>query len=132
MNRPHRVLLILDGLINLALGVLLCLAPFGMAGVLGVPQPSSYLYSTVLGGVLLGIGLSLLWEARGPRRTTRGLGMGGAIIINFCGAGALLVWLVLSPQTLPMRGQLLLGSIVGIVFLVGVVELAMTPKQPST
>lgn len=123
MKPKQRVLLIADGTINLILGVLLLMAPFGMAQYLGVPEPISYLYPCVFGGVLIGIGLSLLLEVRGERRGIRGLGIGGAIVINFCGAGALLVWLLMSPLELPIRGQVLLWSIVVVVMLVGVVEL---------
>jgi hypothetical protein len=123
MKTKHRTLLIVDGIINLILGVLLLLAPFGMASFLGVPEPGSYLYPCVLGAVLFGIGLSLILESQGGVKEIRGLGIGGAIVINFCGAGALLGWLLLSPVDLPMRGRMLLWSIVGVVMLVGVAEL---------
>jgi hypothetical protein len=123
MKSKHRRLLILDGIINLILGVLLLMVPFGMAQYLGVPEPVTYLYAIVLGAVLFGIGLSLLLEARGGDRGVRGLGIGGAIVINFCGAGALMIWLLMSPLELPIRGQVLLWSVVVVVVLVGVVEL---------
>jgi hypothetical protein len=123
LKPKHSILLIVDGAINLILGILLLLAPFGMASFLGVPEPVSYLYPCVLGAVLFGIGLSLILEAQGGVKEIRGLGIGGAIVINFCGAGALLGWLLLSPVDLPMRGRMLLWSIVGVVMLVGVVEL---------
>jgi hypothetical protein len=123
LKPKHRILLIIDGAINLILGILLLLIPFGMAHFLGVPEPVTYLYPCVLGAVLFGIGMSLLLEDWGGRQGVRGLGIGGAIVINFCGAGALLGWLLLSPFDLPMRGQMLLWSIVVVVMLVGVVEL---------
>jgi hypothetical protein len=123
LNPKQRVLLIVDGIINLILGALLLLVPFGMARYLGVPEPASSLYAVVLGAVLLGIGLSLLLEVRKKHLGARGLGIGGAIIINFCGAGALLGWLLVTPLELPVRGQVLLWSIVAVVMLVGVVEL---------
>lgn len=127
MKQKHHTLLILDGIINLALGVLLLLVPFGMASFLGVPEPVSYLYPCVLGGVLLGIGISLILEARGESKGLRGLGIVGAIVINFCGAGVLLGWLLISPHALPIRGQILLWSIAVVVMLVGVIELANRP-----
>jgi hypothetical protein len=119
----HRILLIVDGAINLILGILLLLVPFGMAHFLGVPEPGTYLYSCVLGAVLFGIGISLILETREGAKEIRGLGIGGAIVINFCGAGALLGWLLLSPFDLPMRGRMLLQLIVGVVMLVGALEL---------
>ena len=123
MKQQHHTLLILDGIINLALGVLLLLVPFGMASFLGVPEPVSYLYPCVLGGVLFGIGIALILEARGESKDTRGLGLVGAIVINFCGAGTLLMWLLVSHHELPLRGQILLWSVAVVVILVGLVEL---------
>lgn len=38
MKQQHHTLLILDGIINLGLGVLLLLAPFGMTSFLGVVE----------------------------------------------------------------------------------------------
>jgi hypothetical protein len=127
MKQKHETLLIMDGIINLALGILLLLVPFGMASFLGVPEPVSFLYSSVLGAVLLGIGISLLLEVRGGAKNPRGLGIAGAIVINFCGAGALLGWLLMSPQELPVRGRILLWLIAVAVMLVGLVELASRP-----
>ena len=121
--------MIIDGIINLLLGVLLLLVPFGMASFLGVPEPVSYLYPCVLGAVLFGIGLSLILEVRGESKRFHGLGTGGAIVINFCGAGALLGWLLMSPIDLPVRGQMLLWSIGVVVILVGVVELVSKSWQ---
>ena len=119
-----------DGIINLALGVLLLLVPFGMASFLGVPEPVSYLYPCVLGGVLFGLGIALILEARGESKGLRGLGLVGAIVINFCGAGMLLAWLLMSPHALPLRGQILLWSIAVVVILVGVVELVLrSPRE---
>ena len=123
LKQKHHSLLIIDGIINLALGVLLMLVPFGMASFLGVPEPVSYLYPCVLGAVVFGIGISLILEARGESKGIHGLGIGGAIVINFCGAGALLGWLLMSSHDLPLRGHMLLWFIVVVVILVGVVEL---------
>lgn len=122
-KQTHHSLLILDGIINLMLGVLLLSVPFGMAAFLGVPEPVSFLYPCVLGGVLFGIGVSLILETQAGSKGFRGLGIGGAIVINFCGAGVLLGWLLVSPLELPLRGQILLWSIAVVVLLVGVLEL---------
>ena len=123
MEQKHRTLLIIDGIINLVLGILLLLVPFGMASFLGVPEPVSFLYPCVLGAVLFGIGIALFLEVRGSSKGIRGLGIGGAIVINFCGAVTLLGWLLMSSPDLPLRGQILLWSIAVVVLLVGVVEL---------
>ena len=123
MNKKHEVLLTLDGIINIALGILLLLFPIGTAQILGVPKSNMNFYPTILGAVIFGIGLALLIERYGFARNIRGLGLGGAIAINFCGATALLIWLVSVPFNIPVRGYVILWAIAIIVLLVGVVEI---------
>ncbi len=123
MARTTRLLLIIDGGINLLLGALLMSFPLGTAAWLGVPQADSAFYPTILGGVLFGIGLALFLEAYGRHREISGLGIAGAIAVNFCGAGVLAVWLVAAPLPIPLRGQILLGSIAIAVLAIGLVEL---------
>jgi hypothetical protein len=123
MKKKHALLLTIDGIINLALGILLLLFPLGMAELLGVPQSNVSFYPTILGAVIFGIGIALLIERYGFTRNIRGLGLGGAIAINMCGALALLVWLVSTPLNIPLRGYVILWSIAVIVLLVGMVEI---------
>ena len=94
MKKSHEVLLLIDGVINIGLGILLLFVPLGTAELLGVPRSNLDFYPTVLGSVLFGIGVALLVERYGYRQNIRGLGLDGAIVINFCGATALLVWLL--------------------------------------
>ena len=123
MGKKHTLLLTIDGIINLVLGILLLLFPLGMAELLGVPQSNVNFYPTILGAVIFGIGVALLIERYGFARNIRGLGLGGAIAINLCGALALLVWLVSTPLNIPLRGQVILWAIAVIVLLVGIVEI---------
>jgi hypothetical protein len=53
----------------------------------------------------------------------RGLGIAGAISINFCGAGVLTLWLIFAPLGLPLRGYVVLWAIAIVVFAIGFVEL---------
>jgi hypothetical protein len=122
MRARHKLLLVIDAGVNLLLGGLLLLFPLGIAARLGLPPADSAFYPVILGGVLFGIGLALLLEAFGEGRGLRGLGMAGAIAINFCGAGVLAVWLVAVPSTLPLRGQLLLWTIAVGVLAIGLIE----------
>jgi hypothetical protein len=124
MGAKHKLLLGIDGAINLALGLLLLLFPAGVAGLLGLPQSNTYFYASILGAVIFGIGIALLVELRGATRGVRGLGLGGAIVINWCGAGALAVWLLIGGLDIPNRGYLLLWSVAILVFGVGVAETA--------
>lgn len=122
-THPHKKLLATDAAINLILGILLLLYPTGIAAWLGVPQVETSFYPVILGGVLLGIGMALLLESFSAGRRVRGLGIAGAIVINFCGAGVLAIYLVVGGLSIPLRGQVLLWAIVVIVLSVGLIEL---------
>ena len=123
MKKQHEILLTIDGIVNLGLGILLLLVPFGMAEILGVPRSNLDFYPTILGGVIFGIGIALLIERYGHSRNIRGLGLGGAIAINFSAATVLLIWLVSSSLSLPIRGYIFLWSIVIIVYGIGIAEI---------
>ena len=115
-------LLILDGVVNLLLGILLLCFPWGVAAWLGLPEGGSNLYPVILGAVLFGIGAALLLEAYGDQKGMRGLGLEGAIAINFCGAGALGVWLLMVPMEIPLHGHVVLWGVVISVLTIGIVE----------
>ena len=123
MKKTIKKLLVIDGIVNLLLGVLLLLFPFGIAPRLGVPIPDTHFYPTILGAVLLGIGIALLIDVYGQPHGIRGLGIAGAIAINFCGAGILTLWLIFAPLSLPIRGYIVLWAIAIVVLAIGFVEL---------
>jgi hypothetical protein len=123
MEKKHKVLLFMDGIINLILGLLLLLFPLGMAKILGVPESNMNFYPSILGAVIFGIGIALIIEVYGTPKGIRGLGLGGAIAINLCGAGVLLIWLLLKPFEIPIRGHIILWFIAIIVILLGITEL---------
>jgi hypothetical protein len=123
MEKKHEILLTIDGILNLALGILLLLFPVGMAEIVGVPKSPMNFYPTILGAVIFGIGIALLIERYGFSQNIRGLGLGGAIAIYVCGAIALLIWLLCFPLNIPLRGYVILWSIAIVVLLVGIVEI---------
>ena len=123
MKAKSKTLLLIDGIVNLLLGILLLLFPFGIAQLLGVPQPNSNFYPTILGAVIFGIGIALLLEAYGEPRGIHGLGLHGAIAINFCGAGVLTLWLISAPLNLPLRGYVILWTCAIVVLVLGFIEL---------
>jgi peptidoglycan/LPS O-acetylase OafA/YrhL len=123
MKPKSKILLLVDGIVNLLLGILLLLFPFGMAQVFGVPQSNSNFYPTILGAVIFGIGVSLFLEVYGKPRGIHGLGLVGAVVINFCGAGVLTLWLISDPFKLPLRGYIILWTIAIVVLALGCVEL---------
>jgi hypothetical protein len=123
MTSRHKAFLLIDGMANLMLGILLLLFPFGVAETLGIPQASSNFYPTIPGGVILGIGIALLLEVYGQRRRIRGLGLGGAIVINICGASVLALWLILEPLNIPLRGLIILWGVAVVVLGIGILEI---------
>jgi hypothetical protein len=122
-----RLLLVIDAAINLILGVLLLLAwPCGeqLTRLLGVPPAEPSFYPSVLGAVLLGIGVALLIERQHVERGGPvGLGLGGAIAINLCGGIALAAWLFFGGLGLPLRGWILLGTLDALLIGISVAEL---------
>jgi len=123
MRSKHKTLLVIDAIINLVLGLLLLLFPAGVVELLGLPLTNTNFYPSILGAVLFGIGVALLIERYGASKNIRGLGLGGAIAINLCGAGVLLLWLLIAPLDIPLRGIVVLWSIAIIVLVVGFVEI---------
>jgi len=117
----NKILLFADAAINLILGILLLMYPQWLVDALGLPKTASAFYPSVLGGVLIGIGVALLIAHRGG---TQGLGLDGAIAINLCGAGVLAGWLIVSPQMFTIRGRVTLWTVAILVIGIGLVELA--------
>ena len=109
----ERFLLLTDAIINLALGVLLLFFPSYLVPAMGIPTEQPAFYPSILGAVLVGISLALLIERSGG-----GLGLRGAVSINFCGGIVLGLWLLLGDLQLPFRGFALLWGLV--VILVGI------------
>jgi hypothetical protein len=119
-------LLIIDGIINVLLGILLILFPLGMDHFLSLPYTSTYFYTTIFGAVLIGIGIALFIECKIP---SSGLGLIGAIIINICGASALLLSLFIYKTSIPTFGLIILVVIAILVFLLALLELIQFSKR---
>ena len=123
MKKNIQLLLIADAIINLLLGILLLLFPAGILKSFRLPDTNTYFYTSILGGVIFGIGLALALEYLQGGKNSRGLGIAGAIMINLCGGGVLLFWLLFGNQGLPQRGTITLWIIVILVIGIGLVEL---------
>ena len=117
------ILLTTDGIINIFLGVLLLLFPFGVGDILGMPPTSNHFYTTILGGVIFGIGLALFIERYRGESKVSGLGLAGAIAINLCGGFVLLIWLLKNRFSLPFHGSLILWIIAVLVLGIGILDL---------
>lgn len=129
----HKALLIIDGLINLILGIVLLIFPSGLLAYLGLPGAQNSFYPNILGGVLFGIAIALFLESQSTADSTGGLGLPGAVVINLCGAMVLGAWLLWGELVLPLRGSIILWGLVGLLVGVSTIELAarMTTKKSS-
>jgi hypothetical protein len=73
--------------------------------------------------------MALLLERFQDRRSLAGLGIGGAILINICGAGALVFWLLFDRMDIPLRGYISLWVIALIVISISVFEFLAVRKN---
>jgi hypothetical protein len=91
---------------------------------LGLPPANSYFYPSILGGVILGIGIALGLEFYFFPKI-RGLGLAGAICINFSGGLVLLYWLLFTELEIPFKGSLILWIVAILVLGIGLIELIL-------
>ncbi len=110
-------------MINVGLGGLLLIFPRPVIAFLGLPSPAVVFFPSILGAVLLGIGIALIVERRDSERPTAGLGLLGAVTINACGGVALAVWLISGQLALPVRGAVCLWVLVALLVGLSSVEL---------
>jgi hypothetical protein len=127
----EKALLTFDGVVNLALGMLLALFPRRVAERLEIPVPTSSFYASILGGVLVGIGLALLIQRFKRSSSTTGLGIEGAIAINFAGAGVLVLWLVSGKLDIPALGYAILWFVALLVLGIGCAEIIWRARSPG-
>jgi peptidoglycan/LPS O-acetylase OafA/YrhL len=122
--RPSKILLA-DAIINLILGVLLAMFPKRVVEVLGVPDTDATFYPSILGAMLIGIGVALVIEYVRKPTGPAGLGLYGAIAINLCGAVFLVGWLFSGKLEIPLRGQAFLWGVAVVLIVISVVELVL-------
>ena len=120
----RNTLLIIDGLINLALGLLLLTFPASLVEYLGMPYAANAFYPNILGAVLFGIAMALFLESRNSSSSGVGLGLIGAVAINMCGGLVLGAWLLFGGLLLPQRGLVILWTLVVLLVGISTIELA--------
>lgn len=125
MKVKIQILLIIDCIVNLILGILLLLFPVGIIELFGLPPTNTNFYPSILGAIIVGIGMALFIELVGFNKKIRGLGLGGAITINIIGSFVLISWLIFGSLTMPLKGQITLWIIGILVFSIGIAELVM-------
>jgi peptidoglycan/LPS O-acetylase OafA/YrhL len=121
---PRKKILLVDFSVNLILGILLLAYSEKLADFLGVPFVDSSFYPNILGGIFIGIALALLIEITNKsNRNTSGLGLLGAIAINFCGGIVLIFWLLSGKLKLPIHGSVFLWLLAFILVILSSYEL---------
>ena len=131
MKTLHSIILSIDTIINLIIGIVLLLYPLGIPVWLGLPESNNGFYPLILGAVIFGIGLALWIELRYGKKGWRGLGFQGAIAINLCGGGILLLWLLMSNAAIPFRGYIVLWIVALAVLLTGGAEIAISATRKN-
>lgn len=128
-------LLNIDAAINIFLGILLLLTipfPKQIPQIFGVPAVDHPFYASILGAVLVGIGIALIMEGK---RTNPGqfvgLGLGGALAINLCGGALLIGWLIFGDLQLPLGGTVFLWVLGLLLFTISGFELVTISRKPG-
>ncbi len=101
--------------------ILLVYSP-GLVHFLGLPETDQYFYPNILGAVLIGIGIALLFGYRG-------LGIYGAIAINLCGGLVLAFWLIMGNLSIPSHGRFILWMLVLILIGISIAELIASKSK---
>jgi len=129
MNKES-ITLMVDAIINYALGILCILYPF-VAHKIGVPIVENSFYPNILGAVLFGIGIALTIECYRKQEGMVGLGLGGAIAINLSGGLVLILWLIFGDLNIPFRGHFFLWSLAVILVGISLIELLIHLKTET-
>jgi hypothetical protein len=125
-----KTILIIDALINFALGILLLLFSPAIVSSLGIPPASTNFYPNILGSVFIGIAIALLIGAFGKEgQHNSGLGLLGAVTINLCGGMVLALWLIFGHLDLSVKGVVFLWFLVAVLIVLSTVELLRTLKK---
>lgn len=116
-------LLWLETLLRLSAGVVLLITPQTAARVLGLPLPQALLWPRLLGALLVGMAAATSLE--GSVSGSRGLGLGGLVVINLITAAVLVTLLVLQRGSQTRRGRIFLWIVAVALASLGVIEIAV-------
>ena len=114
------LILIGDALLKISGGMVLLLSTGRLLKTLGLPSAESRFYVRLLGSLMIGIGLALMIEALPTG--WRGLGAGGAAVVNFVAAAVLALLVIGRPGGANAMGRRLLWIMAGSTLTFGVLE----------
>jgi hypothetical protein len=124
-RQQFNFILIIDATINFILGILLMFFPLDLLTFLGLPITYEPFYANILGAVLIGIAIALLIECKREPIAIGGLGLGGSIAINICGACVIMLWLMSGRLTIPLQGYLVLWIFVFVLLIISGIEMIL-------
>ncbi len=116
---PH--LLILETLLKLAGGAALLLFPGTIIKLLGLPPASDGFWPRLVGALLMGLSGAFYLEARFAG--SKGMGLGGAVIVNCVVAATLVLSMTLGGTAKP-RGRAALWLLVMILVGLSLIQIA--------
>ncbi len=122
MKKEDKILLLIDSIVNVAIGLLLLCYPLGIGKILGLPKSEEDFYVLILGAVILGIGIALFIDLKYYDKGMRGLGLEGAIAINIIASVVLIIILIFGTLNISDVGLIILWFIGILVFSIGIVE----------
>ncbi len=114
------IILIGDALLKLMWGMALVLSFGRLMATLGLPSAESRFYPRLLGSLLVGVGLALMIEALPTG--WRGLGAGGAAVVNFAVAAMLFLLLIARSGRTNAMGRRLLWIMAASLLAMGALE----------
>lgn len=118
----RKIVLLIDATIGVALGGFLIGYPTSLVAQWGLPKVNDAFFPSVLGAVLIGVAIALIYEAVRGECDEPGLGIIGAVFVNSCGAVILMCWLFSGRLTVPIHGYLLIWFLTLILVLITGIE----------
>ena len=103
-------LLWIETVLRLTAGLILLVLPLAAARIFGLPLPQATLWPRLIGGLMIGMAGAIFLE--GSAVSSRGLGLGGLVIINLATAATLAALLSLERASQTKRGRLFLWALV--------------------
>lgn len=125
----NSIVLLFDALVNFFLGLLLVVFPSEIFELIGLPVTDHAFYPSILGAVLIGIAIALVIELNRKPTGIVGLGLGGAIAINLCGAFVLGFWLLNGKLAIALSGHIILWIIVILLIIISIFEISAFRKK---
>jgi hypothetical protein len=115
-------LVLFELITKLASGLALLAAPLTLITLFGLAPAASAFWPRLLGAFLLGLTAATYMDV--SVRLGHGLGLAGAMVINFAVSMALAAGLILGQSAPTRRGRVFLGGIAAALFMLALAEIA--------